>query len=86
MEFLHMHPHIEIYQKHNKTMEMPYFNSMLYEKGVAWLVNEMPCSYSNQLTIINAAYFDLPIPTAERIRKFNSSIKLILIGGCLPRP
>ena len=79
MEFLHMHPHVEIYQRYT-TMEMAYFNSIHYFKGYDWLVNQMPCSYSNQLTIMkNSAYFDLPIPTAGRIQKFNSSIKLILI-------
>ena len=77
-----MHPHMELYQPTKAPMEMPYFmynNS--YKKGDEWFVSQMPCSYSNQVTVMkNSAYFNSPILTVERIRRFNSSIKLILIG------
>ena len=67
-------------------MEMTYFRTNeTYAKGNDWFVNEMPCSYSNQITIMkDSQYFDYPYPVAERIQKFNNSIKLILIGTYSP--
>ena len=80
-----MHPHVELYHQ-PRTMEMTYFRTNeTYAKGDDWFVNEMPCSYSNQITIMkDSQYFDYPYPVAERIQKFNSSIKLILIGTYSP--
>ena len=39
----------------------------------------MPCTYSNQMTLMkNSVYFSFPF-TAERIHMFNSSTKLMLM-------
>ena len=78
VDFMHLHPHIQIW--HGKTYEMNYF-AQRQIKGIGWLTDQMPCSFSNQMTIMkHAGYFhrnDMDVP--ERIRTFNSSIKLILI-------
>lgn len=75
-DFLRLHPHIEIYI--NQIYEMPYFLGK-YSLGEEWLKSKMPCSYSNQITIMkNAAYFHSRV-VPGRIRKFNESIKLILL-------
>ena len=78
LQFLHLHPHIEIY--HQKSYEMPFFvDDENFAKGENWFRNEMPCSYSNQITLMkNSVYFSFP-SSAERIHKFNSSIKMLLM-------
>ena len=77
VDFLHLHPHIQIYFT-EKCYEMPYFSSK-YKNGVEWLREEMPCSYSNQITVMkHSAYFHIKA-VPERIQKLNESIKLILI-------
>ena len=51
-----------------------------YAKGEKWFHNQMHCSYSNQMTIMkNSLYFSTPLKTAERIARFNSGIKMILL-------
>ena len=64
-----------------KSYEMPFFKrDEEYAKGEKWFHNQMPCSYSNQMTIMkNSLYFSTPLKTAERIARFNSSIKMILL-------
>ena len=78
LNFLHLHPHVELYQ--NKSYEMPFFVvDEYYTKGESWFRNQMPCTYSNQMTLMkNSVYFSFPF-TAERIHRFNSSIKLMLM-------
>ena len=79
VDFLRLHPHIEIYPSSAmNNYEMPYFQTM-YKKGDAWLQSQMPCTYSNQITLMkNAGYFfDSAVP--KRIQHFNESIKLILM-------
>lgn len=81
LDFLHLHPHIQIHTRPVGSIfayEMKYFRSM-YRKGEEWFREQMPCSYSNQITVMkNAHYFhDALVP--ERIKKFNEGIKLILI-------
>ena len=78
MDFMHLHPHIQIYYKN--IYEMNYFNRW-YNKGIGWLTQQMPCSFSNQITIMkHAGYFHMNgVNVPQRIQKFNSSIKLILI-------
>ena len=76
IDFMHLHPHIQIY--HKNSYEMQYFDRR-YNKGVAWFKEQMPCSFSNQITVMKmAAYFHNSV-VPERIYKFNESIKLILI-------
>ena len=78
IDFLNLHPHIKTYPSTLKSYEMPYFISK-YKLGDEWLQSQMPCTYSNQMTIMkNAGYFhDAVVP--ERIKIFNESIKLILM-------
>ena len=74
LDFLNLHPNIETYS-HG---EMPYFNNK-YKLGVEWLQKQMPCTYSNQITLMkHAKYFHDPA-VPERIKKFNNSVKLILM-------
>ena len=76
IDFMHLHPHIQICQKHR--YEMLYFDRR-YKEGVAWFKDQMPCSFSNQITVgKRAGMFDVSV-VPERIYKFNESIKLILI-------
>ena len=77
VDFLRLHPHIQIYFG-GKIYEMHYFSSW-YKHGVEWFKEQMPCSYSNQITVMkDAAYFHQTY-VPERIHNFNESIKLILI-------
>ena len=79
LNFLHLHPHVVFYEK--KSYEMKFFKfNKDYAKGEKWFHNQMPCSYSNQMTIMkNSLYFSAALNTAERIARFNSSIKMILL-------
>ena len=80
MDFMHLHPHIQIYHKKTGkiTYEMSYFAKQ-HNNGTRRLMEQMPCSFSNQITIMkHSGYFHMNnVP--ERIRKFNASIRLILI-------
>ena len=78
LDFLNLHPHIESYPSTLKGYEMTYFNSK-YRLGDKWLQSQMPCTYSNQITLMkNAGYFhDSAVPA--RIKKFNKNIKIILM-------
>ena len=81
LEFLHLHPHIQIYydpDRRSAQYEMLYFSS-LYNKGVTWFKEQMPCSFSNQVTVMKMATYYRHLQVPERIKKFNESIKLILI-------
>ena len=78
IDFLNLHPHIKTYPSTLKNYEMPYF-SFKYKMGDEWLRSQMPCSYSNQITIMkHAGYFHEPV-VPERLKIFNESIKLILM-------
>ena len=79
IDFMHLHPHIQIYRK-KEHYEMNYF-SRRYNKSMGWFKKQMPCSFSNQITVMkNSGYFHMDtVDVPERIRKFNASIKLILI-------
>ena len=56
IDFLKLHPHVEIFPTNIKKngYEMPYFrqHSSLHKKGNDWLKSQMPCSYSNQITVL----------------------------------
>ena len=77
LDFMQLSPYIETYYT-STSYEMPYFTK-LYGKPKNWLRQQMPCSYSNQVTVMKmASYFhDRLVP--ERIRKFKRDMKLILI-------
>ena len=74
---MQLNPYIETYYS-STSYEMPYFTKF-YDLPKNWLRQQMPCSYSNQVTVMKmASYFhDRLVP--ERIRKFNRDMKLILI-------
>ena len=78
IDFMHLHPHIQIYNK--GFYEMMYFDKdQYYKSGAPWLKEQMPCSYSNQITVMkNAGYFHRKY-VPQRIQEFNKSIKLILL-------
>ena len=77
MDFMRLHPHIEIYLR-KKTYENPYFGKY-YRKGKEWLKSQMPCSYSNQVTIIKNAWYFHNSYIPERIQKFDKNMKLIVL-------
>ena len=77
MDFMRLHPHIEIFYG-KRTYEMPYF-ARSYKKGQAWFQRQMPCSYSNQITIMKNAWYFHASYIPERIKKVNESIKLIVL-------
>ena len=77
MDFMRLHPNIELSWR-SATYENPYFGTK-YFKGEEWFKNEMPCSYSNQITVMkNAWYFHNPY-VPKKIQSFNESVKLIVI-------
>ena len=78
IDFMGLHPHIAIYYLKERSYEMPYF-SKAYDKGQDWFQSQMPCSYSNQITIIKNAWYFSKSYIPERIKNFNESIKLILL-------
>ena len=77
-DFMQLNPYIETYFSPT-SYEMPYFSKYYNSKGKHWLQTQMPCSYSNQVTVIKmSSYFhDKMVP--ERIRKFDRKMKLILL-------
>ena len=76
MDFMKLHPHIEIYQA--ASYENPYFGRA-YRKGKARFRSKMPCSYSNQITVVKNAWYFHNHFVPERIKAFNESVKLIVI-------
>ena len=78
VDFLQLHPHIQIYPSTNKCYEMKYF-SEAYERGEQWFKRQMPCVYSNQITLMKHAGYFHNTGVPERIKNFNESIKLILM-------
>ena len=88
-EFLHLHPLVEVYSRQvtqgnvyavrgEMGYEMDYFGRD-FSSGVDWFRDQMPCSFSNQITFMkHSTYFpqaDIP----KRIHDFNSNMKLILM-------
>lgn len=76
MDFMRLHPHIEIY--HRVWYENYYFTRD-YHKGRARFRSQMPCSYSNQITVMKNAWYFPRTNVPERIKNFNESMKLILL-------
>lgn len=77
MDFMSLHPNIEIYW-HAATYENPYFANK-YHKGVEWFKSQMPCTYSNQITVIKNAWYFNNNYIPERIKRFDDNVKLILL-------
>ena len=80
LDFLRLHPHVEIFSSIKNGYELPYFKKYdYYKRGVDYLKSLMPCSYSNQITLMKDATYFIDLSVPERIKTFNASIKLILI-------
>ena len=74
-DFLKLNPYIQVYEGD----EQYFLNDDVYKQGYEWLRNEMPCSYSSQVTVAeNEEYFHSSI-VPPRIYKFDKSTKLILV-------
>ena len=74
---MHLHPRIQFY--HKRFYEMKYSSGKRYNRIVAWLRDQMPCSFSNQITVMKMAGYFHNDAVPERIQQFNESIKLILM-------
>lgn len=78
IDFMSMHPRIKIRTK--PFYELHFFdNDLKYSKGLEWYRKEMPCSYSNQLTIVKTPSYFQSLTTPGRIHAMNSSIKIIVL-------
>ena len=88
-EFLHLHPLVEVYSKQIKQdnvyavsgemgFEMDYFGRN-FSNGDDWFLNQMPCSYSNQITFMKQSTYFPQMNIPKRIHDFNPGIKLILM-------
>ena len=79
LDFMHLHPHIQIFYNASRSKyEMTYFSDM-YQRSVNWFKEQMPCSFSNQITVMKMAKYFHDGDVPQRIHKLNESIKLILI-------
>ena len=73
--FLGIHPHVKA-----ASGEVHYFDrSKHYKEGLDWYIQQMPISHTNQLTVEMTPGIFTNTYTIKRIRKFNSSIKLLLV-------
>ena len=76
IDFMSMHPRIVI--KSAPIYEVQFFDEK-YHKGLQWFRRQMPCSYSNQITVVKTpSYFQHPLVPA-RIHAMDPSIKLIVL-------
>ena len=80
MDFLRLHPHITVYPNFSAGFGKPYFiKDKYYKRGKTWFKSKMPCSYSNQVTIMaHGEYFHVN-KVSERVKQFNENMKLILM-------
>lgn len=75
LEFLDLHPNIRI-----ADMEMHFFNKdENYDKGYEWYRKYMPYSRTTDITIEKTPRYFISESAPERIYKFNSSSKLIVL-------
>ena len=75
LEFLDLHPQVRIAET-----EMHFFNKdENYEKGIDWYRKNMPFSLQEDITVEKTPRYFISESAPERIHKFNSSIKLIVI-------
>lgn len=76
LEFLNLHPDIRTARQ-----ETHYFDQdQTYNKGVEWYRTQMPyASFDNTIIIEKTPGYFVSAKAVERVHKYNSSIKLILI-------
>ena len=76
IDFMSMHPRVVIKARPN--YEIPFFD-VKYKNGFEWFRKKMPCSYSNQITMVKTpSYFQHPLVPA-RIHEMDPTIKLIVL-------
>lgn len=79
IDFMNLHPNIVI---KTNPYELGYFAQNYYQnntKGTEWYRNQMPCSFSNQITVTKYPwYFSRPL-AAKRIYSFDKEMKLIVL-------
>ena len=75
LEFLNLHPLIQ-----KASDEVHFFDDDIkYNLGLNWYRNQMPYSFSEQVTIEKSPAYFVTESAPSRIHAMNSSIKLILI-------
>ncbi|XP_053374181.1 heparan sulfate glucosamine 3-O-sulfotransferase 3B1-like [Mercenaria mercenaria] len=75
MDFLKAHP---LLSPRYIRPDTRYFNHY-YEKPYDWYRNLMPCSYHNQITISKSTEYFFTPGIAEKIRKFDPSMKILIM-------
>ena len=76
IDYMSMHPRIEIRNKPN--YEISFFDKY-YGLGLKWYRRNMPCSFSDQITVEKSPNYFHNAVVPARIHKMNSSIKLIAL-------
>ena len=76
IDYMSMHPRIEIRNKPN--YEISFFDKY-YGLGLKWYRRNMPCSFSDQITVEKSPNYFHNVDVPARIHKMNSSIKLIAL-------
>ena len=75
IDFMSMHPRIRIL---TKPYELEFFDEH-YAYGLEWYRRHMPCSYSNQITVVKTpSYFQSQIAPG-RIHSMNSTIRIVVL-------
>ncbi|KAH9504650.1 Heparan sulfate glucosamine 3-O-sulfotransferase 5 [Bulinus truncatus] len=75
LEYLSMNPYVASVKR-----EVNFFNNeTLYKRGVDWYRDQMPLTYSNQVTLEKSPDYFECVQCPERVRSMNSSVKLLLL-------
>lgn len=74
--FFALHPQVAMQFKMKATL---FFTDINYEKGLDWYKKQMPCSTLGQTTIEKSPQYWESRDAPEKIKKYNSNVKLILI-------
>ena len=76
IDFMSMHQRIEI--RNTPFYEVSFFDRN-YGKGLEWYRKNMPCSFSDQITVEKSPNYLHDVNAPSRIHRMNSSIKLIAL-------
>ena len=75
IDFMSMHPRIRIL---TKPYELEFFNEH-YAYGLEWYRRHMPCSYSNQVTVVKTPSYFQSQTAPGRIHSMNSTIRIVVL-------
>ena len=75
IDFMAMHPRIKIL---TKPYELNFFTN-LYERELEWYRQRMPCTFSNQITVVKTPSYYHSLAAPGRIYSMNSSVKIIVL-------